>query len=274
VVSAADLHAIASNGTERAPNLRKDCEGGEPEERRPSPSQGGVVRRGEAAFLPGGGMWATVGVGEAGGVAEGMACGTHRRARGSSEFKTAEERLGALTGFTAHTPLAHNHCARAWPDEQIRMGNLQHYEGKNSTSCDKSSPKCCTVYKILLRDIWFFQYCDFCRRKRAMSSRADVYIGEESTPSLVQTLTGCLAYRQGSVRGSIFCPVFSEEVLQRVQVYDNRSRTYGCAPCSSNGGGPANECSGCVKQEYLNRSSALWQTGRGCQVKSSYVVSE
>ena len=38
----------------------------------------------------------------------------------------------------------------------------QHYDGKNSTSCDKSNPKCCTVCKILLRDMWFFQYCDFC----------------------------------------------------------------------------------------------------------------
>lgn len=45
-------------------------------------------------------------------------------------------------------------------------------------------------------------------------------------------------------------------------------------PLSSNGGGPANECSGRVKQAYLNRSSAPWQAGRGCQVKSSYVVSE
>jgi hypothetical protein len=122
VVSAADLHAIASNGTERAPNLRKDCEGGEPEERRPSPSQGGVVRRGEAAFLPGGGMWATVGVGEAGGVAEGMACGTHRRARASSEFKTADRR-GRETRRSDRLYGTHTPCSQSLRQGLARRAN-------------------------------------------------------------------------------------------------------------------------------------------------------
>jgi hypothetical protein len=47
----ADLHAIASHSTDRAPNLRNDGEGREPEERRPDPSQGGAGG-GEAVFLP------------------------------------------------------------------------------------------------------------------------------------------------------------------------------------------------------------------------------
>lgn len=53
---------------------------------------------------------------------------------------------------------------------------------------------------------------------RAMSSRALAHIAKENTLSLEQTLTGWLAHRQGSVRGSSFCPVFSEEVLHRNQV--------------------------------------------------------
>ena len=47
----ADLHAIASHSTDRAPNLRKDGEGREPEKRRPDPSQGGVGLGG-AVFVP------------------------------------------------------------------------------------------------------------------------------------------------------------------------------------------------------------------------------
>ena len=106
----------------------------------------------------------------------------------------------------------------------------------------------------------------------AMSSGAVANMEKENTPSLEQTWAGFLAHRQGSAHGSVFCRVFSGEVLQRSQMDDNRRCEY--SPISSDGGSPSNECSGCVKQAYLNRSSSLWQAGRGCQVKSSYVVSE
>ena len=143
--------------------------------------------------------------------------------------------------------------------------------GRNSTSCDKSSPKCSTTYKILLRDIWSFQYFDFCSR-RLCNELEYRQKKKRNTPSLEQTLTRLPAHRKGSVHGSIFCPVFSEEGLQRNQVDINWAHEY--APISSDGGSPSNECSGCVKQAYLNRSSFLWQAGRGCQVKSSYAASE
>jgi len=45
-------------------------------------------------------------------------------------------------------------------------------------------------------------------------------------------------------------------------------------PIPIDGGGPSNECSGCVKQAYLNRSRASLHKDRGCQLKSSCMSGE
>jgi len=45
-------------------------------------------------------------------------------------------------------------------------------------------------------------------------------------------------------------------------------------PVPIDGDCPSSECSGCVKQAYLNRSRASLQADRGCQLKSSYQSGE
>jgi hypothetical protein len=58
-----------------------------------------------------------------------------------------------------------------------------------------------------------------------------------------------------------------------MDVLDNeKHKRVGCTlplPIPIDGGCPSNECSGCVKQAYLNRSRAFSQADRGCQLKSS-----
>lgn len=165
-------------------------------------------------------MRATVGVGEVGGVAEGMACSTHRRARGSSEFERADRRR--LT-------VSHSPYGIRTPRDSTRMCILLLLLLNNITMARTAH----IVTNLILSAVQYARYscvtCGFSNiatsadADHAMSSRTLAHIAKESTPSLEQTLTGCLSYRlrQGSVHLSIFCLVFLEEVLQRNQVDDN-----------------------------------------------------
>ena len=110
-----------------------------------------------------------MGVGEAAGIAKGIACGTHRSAVPRARFRVRNsERTDALElGDSLCRALTHTATLTLRIDANNSNGisTLQHHHGKNSTSCDKSNPKCSTAYSILLRDIWFFQYFDFCSRR-------------------------------------------------------------------------------------------------------------
>ena len=125
---------------------------------------------------------------------------------------------------------SHTHLtAYSHPETQLRMCILLLLLLNNITMARTAH----LVTNLILSAVQYARYscvtCGFSNiatsadADHAMSSRTLAHIAKESTPSLEQTLTGCLFYRlrQGSVHLSIFCPVFLEEVLQRNQVDDN-----------------------------------------------------